>query len=69
MKHILKFIIVCLFVGISSNPVFGIMPDRTYRFYPEKLGLVYKDLTVITTDSLKIKTWFSPLKQLFQRQN
>jgi pimeloyl-ACP methyl ester carboxylesterase len=40
--------------------VFGIKPDRKYRFYPEKLGLIYKDINVITPDGLKIKTWFYP---------
>lgn len=38
----------------------AIKPDRTYRFYPEKLGLIYKELDVVTADGIRIKTWFYP---------
>jgi catechol 2,3-dioxygenase-like lactoylglutathione lyase family enzyme len=59
MKTI-KITILCLFLGIVHPTSFAIKPDRTYRFYPEKLGLIYRDLDVKTSDSLKIKTWFFP---------
>lgn len=60
MKLIIKRIIFCILIGLISSQSFGIKPDRTYRFYPEKLGLIYRDLDVITSDGLKIKTWFFP---------
>lgn len=53
-------IVICLFLGLFSESTFGIIPLKTYRFYPEKMGLIYKDLTVTTSDNLKIKTWFFP---------
>ncbi len=48
---------------LLSFAALGIKPDRTYRFYPEKLGLIYKDLLVTTPDKLKIKTWFYPAQE------
>jgi len=50
--------LICGCFLISSAK--AILPDRTYRFYPEKLGLIYKDLDVTTKDGLKIKSWFFP---------
>lgn len=51
------FVILILFPFLT---VYGIKPDRKYRFYPEKLGLIYKEIKVVTPDGLKIKTWFYP---------
>lgn len=47
----------------SYHSCFGIIPDRTYRFYPEKMGMIYKDLDVVTPDGLRIKTWFFPAQK------
>jgi hypothetical protein len=47
-------------IGLGSLQSFAIKPNRVYRFYPEKLGLIYRDLDVTTSDGLKIKTWFFP---------
>lgn len=58
MKNIFRIIIV--FSIIFYQSAYGILPIREYRFYPEKMGLIYKDLDVITSDGLKIKTWFFP---------
>ena len=56
MKRII-FVILILFPFLT---VYSIKPDRRYRFYPEKLGLIYKEIKVVTPDGLKIKTWFYP---------
>jgi pimeloyl-ACP methyl ester carboxylesterase len=58
-----KNILTVLYCVLFVIPAFGIIPDRTYRFYPEKMGLVYRDLDVTTPDSLKIKTWFFPAQE------
>jgi len=55
-----KIFVLVVAIFFMSMLSFAIKPDRTYRFYPEKLGLIYRDLDVITTDGLKIKTWFFP---------
>jgi pimeloyl-ACP methyl ester carboxylesterase len=60
MKRVRKPIILCALLGIMSVQSFAIIPNRTYRFYPEKIGLIYKELDVTTSDNLKIKTWFFP---------
>lgn len=60
MKHVTKGISFCLLIVFFSLPSFAIKPDRVYQIYPEKLGLIYRDLNVITSDGLKIKTWFFP---------
>lgn len=59
MKLTIEKIIFCLIV-FSSLQSFAIKPNRVYRFYPEKLSLIYRDLDVTTSDGLKIKTWFFP---------
>lgn len=60
MKRKFKPIILCILIGFISLHSFAIKPNRTYRFYPEKLGLIYRDLDVTTSDGLKIKSWFFP---------
>lgn len=65
----MKKIVLFFLFWASSFVAYAILPDRDYRFYPEKLGLIYKDLTVSTSDGLKIKTWFFPAqKKLSQRE-
>lgn len=49
-----------MLLGLIHMQAFAISPNRVYRFYPEKLGLIYKDMDVTTSDGLKIKTWFFP---------
>lgn len=60
MRYYLKFVTFALLLGWMHAQVFAISPNRIYRFYPESLGLIYKDLSVTTPDGLKIKTWFFP---------
>jgi pimeloyl-ACP methyl ester carboxylesterase len=36
------------------------MPDSTYLFRPEHLGIIYKEFQVTTVDSAKINVWFLP---------
>lgn len=55
-----KPFVLCSLIILLCFPSFAIKPDRVYRIYPEKLGLIYRDLDVITSDGLKIKTWFFP---------
>ena len=56
----IKIIILCFVFGLAGYKSFAVIPDTTYRFYPEHLGLIYKDLNVATPDGLKIETWFFP---------
>lgn len=60
MKYCLKLVISGLLLGVMYTQAFAISPNRVYRFFPEKLGLIYKDLEVTTSDGLQIKTWFFP---------
>lgn len=60
--------ILCLLIGLLHGHSFAIKPDRVYRCYPEKMGLVYKELEVTTPDGLKIKTWFFPAQSLPSEQ-
>ena len=60
MNKIIKISVLCILLGFGHSKSFAIIPDRTYRFYPEKMGLIYKDLEVKTSDGLMIKTWFFP---------
>lgn len=60
MKNCFRTIVIFLFLGLFTSSALGIIPNQTYRFYPEKMGLIYKELAVVTSDSLNIKTWFFP---------
>lgn len=53
---------------LLNLPLMAILPNRKYRFYPEKLGLIYKDLEVKTTDGFQIKTWFFPAQPSLTEQ-
>jgi pimeloyl-ACP methyl ester carboxylesterase len=47
---------------------YAIIPDRNYVRLPQNVGLIYKELNVITADGYSIKTWFFPA-QNFSAEN
>lgn len=55
MKHLL-----CIVLVLVSLHVWALKPKRDYDATPEKYGLIYKDLKVVTEDGLRIKCWFFP---------
>lgn len=57
-----KFTLLLL-AALLSQYAAAIKPDRVYRFYPEKAGLIYKDLDVVTPDGLRINMWFYPAQE------
>lgn len=57
MKQIILIIAAEL---LSFASCYAIIPDTVYIRRPEQLGLVYRDLNVVTKDNYKIKTWFFP---------
>ncbi len=68
MKPIPKFILLCLLFTSLCAGASAILPDRKYRLRPEKLGLIYRNLSVTTPDGLKIKTWFYPAQPQISRE-
>ena len=63
-RYFLIILLGCFFV----SSLYAIKPDRKYRFYPQKLGLIYKDLDVTTRDGLNIKTWFFPAQKELSKE-
>lgn len=51
-------LLIALFSGIGN--CHAIIPDTVYIREPESMGLIYKNLEVITNDGYKIETWFFP---------
>lgn len=51
-------LLIALFSGIGNYH--AIIPDTVYIRKPESMGLIYKNLEVITNDGYKIETWFFP---------
>ena len=51
-------LLIALFSGIGN--CHAIIPDTVYIRKPESMGLIYKNLEVITNDVYKIETWFFP---------
>ena len=51
-------LLFALFSGIGN--CHAIIPDTVYIRKPESMGLIYKNLEVITNDGYKIETWFFP---------
>lgn len=65
-----RIIFLLLFLILSGDICFlkAIKPDKIYRFYPQKLGLIYKEIDVTTKDNLKIKTWFFPAQNALSKE-
>lgn len=57
MKSVV-ILLIALFSGIGN--CHAIIPDTVYIRKPESMGLIYKNLEVITNDGYKIETWFFP---------
>ena len=51
-------LLIALFSGIGN--CHAIIPDTVYIRKPESMGLIYKNLEVITNDGYKIETWLFP---------
>ena len=51
-------LLIASFSGIAN--CHAIIPDTVYIRKPESMGLIYKNLEVITNDGYKIETWFFP---------
>ena len=51
-------LLIALFSGIGN--CHAIIPDTVYIRKPESMGLIYRNLGVITNDGYKIETWFFP---------
>lgn len=51
-------LLIALFSGIGN--CHAIIPDTVYIRKPESMGLIYKNLEVITNYGYKIETWFFP---------
>ena len=51
-------LLIALFSGIGN--CHAIIPDTVYIRKQESMGLIYKNLEVITNDGYKIETWFFP---------
>ena len=51
-------LLIALFSGIGN--CHAIIPDTVYIRKPESMGLIYRNLEVITNDGYKIETWFFP---------
>lgn len=52
MKQIL--IIIGLLLCLNSN---AIIPDSKYVRLPQEVGMMYKELNVVTKDGYRIETW------------
>lgn len=57
-KLLLLFCFVLLVEAASA-----ILPDTVYIRKPENLGLIYKELNVVTKDGYNIATWFFPAQK------
>ena len=51
-------LLIASFSGIAN--CHAIIPDTVYIRKPESMGLIYRNLEVITNDGYKIETWFFP---------
>lgn len=62
-------LVILLFLILTIQQLYAILPDTVYIRKPENLGLMYKELNVITKDGYNIATWFFPAqKQLSESE-
>lgn len=52
----MKIIVICLFLRHFLQFLYEITPLKSYRFYPERMGLVYKASNVTTSENPCKKT-------------
>ena len=55
-----SFVILLIALFSRIGNCHAIIPDTVYIRKPESMGLIYKNLEVITNDGYKIETWFFP---------
>lgn len=45
---------------LLANSVMALKPERKYPAKPLDCGIVYQEVTFLTSDGLKLKGWFYP---------
>lgn len=66
-KLISKTIILCLLLNLKVVG-YSLKPLKEYRIKPNQLGLIYKELNIITSDSLMLKAWFFPAQDTISNE-
>jgi uncharacterized protein len=57
--HIIIPTLILLFTSLQ-NPSLALKPEREYKARPSDYGIVYREVTLTTSDSLHINAWFYP---------
>ena len=57
-------VILCLSVMAAAISAEAIKPDRKYIMLPHEMGLIYKNIDVVTKDGYRIETWFYPAQPM-----
>lgn len=60
MKKYIIFLFVIFSFTFLSNPIFAIKPQKEYVAIPSDYGIIYRNVSFITVDSLRISGWFFP---------
>ena len=59
----LRMVIVCA-AALSALCCAAVNPLREYIRLPQDMGLMYKDISPVTADEYKIKTWYIPAQSM-----
>lgn len=62
-KEMMKRLLCAAVFSAVVCGAFAIRPDRTYIRRPEALGLMYRELEVVTDDGMRLAVWFFPAQQ------
>lgn len=60
MKKLTLSIISLVILLLSAPCLIALRPQKEYQAIPSDYGIIYKEVVIQTTDSLKIKGWFFP---------
>ncbi len=69
MKKYMGLLLFSVTMFISANSAFSLSPAREYQALPSDYGIIYRDMDIMTEDSLIIKGWFYPAQDTSGIQN
>jgi len=60
MRSLAVFSSVLLLMSLLAHPVQALRPEIGYRVTPGDYGIIFDQVTVVTSDSLSLRGWFFP---------
>ncbi len=63
----MRITIAIVILSVTAS-LFSLLPSREFQRHPDDFGFIYKSLEAVSTDSLRIASWFFPAQEMPTRQ-